>query len=82
MLWPLAGSVGAGDGQPKVSSVQLAGTGPIVVVVAVAAPLRGTVTPERARVTVWPWSACWRPAQFSEKSTLVVVSAPGANSPS
>ena len=42
-LWPLAGSVGAGEGQPKPSSVQLAGTGPIVVVVAETVPLRGTV---------------------------------------
>jgi hypothetical protein len=51
-LLPFAGSVGAGEGQPKVSSVQLAGTGPIVVDVAVAVPLRGTVVPDGATAIV------------------------------
>ena len=65
------------DGQSSNGPGQPAGTGPIVVEVADAAPSPGTVTEVSASVTVEPTGAWLKPAQVNVKLTGQVTTWPG-----
>jgi hypothetical protein len=78
VLGPLAGRVGAGDGQAAPGPAQVAGTGPIAVAVALAAPFNGTLTLDGVTVIVWPATAWLNPAHVRANVTLCVTVSPGA----
>src|SRR4051794_31384938 len=77
MLGPSEATVGAGDGQPSPVGAQVAGTGPIVVDVALTWPSRGTVAVARSSWIVAPGAAWFRPPQASLNVTGRVTTWPG-----